>query len=154
MSQHYSRRQKSSTEDKEPTPAKHIKKGFSAFQKTVALIGSILSIIVASITITNALKGSSATKPTDKSTTTVVIKEGNKGNNSKTDTSASSAYSDDTDNDSGTVNNTYNDDANTTYSSSSDTTYSYSSDDSQSDSTQNSAATSDDTASSATEATE
>ncbi len=151
MSQHYSRRQKTSTEDKEPTPAKHIKKGFSAFQKTVALIGSILSIIVASITITNALKGSSATKPTDKSTTTVVIKG---GNNSKTDTSASSAYSDDTDNDSGTVNNTYNDDANTTYSSSSDTTYNYSSDDSQSDSTQSSAATSDDTASSATEATE
>ena len=56
MSQHYSRRQKSSTEDKEPTPAKHIKKVFS-LSKTVALIGSILSIIVASITITNALKG-------------------------------------------------------------------------------------------------
>ena len=76
MSQHYSRRQKSSTEDKEPTPAKHIKRFFS-LSKTVALIGSILSIIVASITITNALKGSSATKPTDKSTTTVVIKGGN-----------------------------------------------------------------------------
>ena len=80
MSQHYSRSQKSSKKDKEQVPSKHIKKGFSAFQKTIALIGSILSIIVASITITNALKGSSSQKPTDKSTTTVVIKEGNKSN--------------------------------------------------------------------------
>lgn len=56
MSQHYSRRQKSSKKDKEQAPSKHIKKGFSALQKTIALIGSILSIIVASITINNALK--------------------------------------------------------------------------------------------------
>ena len=54
MSQHYSRRQKSSKKDKEQAPSKHIKKGFSALQKTIALIGSILSIIVASITINNA----------------------------------------------------------------------------------------------------
>ena len=107
MSQHYSRRQKSSKKDKEQAPSKHIKKGFSALQKTIALIGSILSIIVASITINNALKGSSSQKPTDKSTTTVVIKEGNKGNNSKTDTSASTTYSS-----SAANNSVYNDDAN------------------------------------------
>ena len=73
MSQKYSRRQKSSSKnDKSAAPTKHIKTGFSALQKTVALIGSILSIIVASITISNALKGSNS-KTTDKSTTTTTV---------------------------------------------------------------------------------
>ena len=103
MSQKYSRRQKSSSKnDKSAAPTKHIKTGFSALQKTVALIGSILSIIVASITISNALKGSNS-KTTDKSTTTttVIIKESD--SDSKTDTSASTTYSS-----SASANNNYN----------------------------------------------
>ncbi|WP_353889196.1 DUF6556 family protein, partial [uncultured Streptococcus sp.] len=59
MSQHYSRRQKSSKKDKEQAPSNHIKKAFSALQKKIALKGYILTIIVASITINNALKGTS-----------------------------------------------------------------------------------------------
>ena len=150
MSQHYSRSQKSSKKDKEQAPSKHIKKGFSAFQKTIALIGSILSIIVASITITNALKGSSSQKPTDKSTATVVIKEGNKSNNNKTDTSASTTYSS-----SAANNSVYNSDTNSnnaTYDSSSDsTTYSSSADTTQDNTQTSSQATSDTTAESVTE---
>lgn len=98
MSQNYSRRQKSSQNKTTNTPKKHIKKGFSAFQKTIALIGSILSIIVASITISSALKGSH-TKKSDSSTktTTVIVKKtDNKSDDkgSKTDTSSTtqSAY--------------------------------------------------------------
>lgn len=58
MSKGYSRQQKKSTKtntDSTQSPAKHIKTGFSALQKTIALVGSVLSIIVASITITNAI---------------------------------------------------------------------------------------------------
>ncbi|WP_373995543.1 DUF6556 family protein, partial [Streptococcus agalactiae] len=53
MSKGYSRQQKKSTKintDSTQSPAKHIKTGFSALQKTIALVGSVLSIIVASIT--------------------------------------------------------------------------------------------------------
>ena len=75
MPQHYSRREHLETkkEEKSATPTKHIKTGFSALQKTVALVGSILSIIVASITINNALNSSSSSKTKHKSTTTTTV---------------------------------------------------------------------------------
>ena len=85
MSKQYSRQQKQSPKN----PSHHIKTGFSAFQKTIALIGSILSIIVASFTIKNAISGSS-TKSSDSttSTTQVIIKEqsaDSSGTDSQTD---------------------------------------------------------------------
>ena len=50
--ENYSRRNKISTTKEEKTPTRHhIKKGLSAFQKTLATIGSILGIITATITI-------------------------------------------------------------------------------------------------------
>ena len=71
MSQHYSRRQKSSTEDKEPT-RQNIKKVFS-LSKTVALIGLFLVSLWQVLRLLMLLKGHQPS-PTDKSTTTVVIK--------------------------------------------------------------------------------
>ena len=50
--ENYSRKNKTSTTKEEKTPTRHhIKKGLSAFQKTLATIGSILGIITATITI-------------------------------------------------------------------------------------------------------
>ncbi|MEW4353942.1 DUF6556 family protein [Streptococcus pneumoniae] len=49
----YSRKQKK-TETKILPKKQHIEKGFTTLQKTIALIGSILSLITASITIHNA----------------------------------------------------------------------------------------------------
>ncbi len=54
MSSRYSRQQKPRKSGGVPT--EHIKTGFTAFQKSIALIGSILSIIVATITISRALQ--------------------------------------------------------------------------------------------------
>lgn len=62
MSSHYSRQQKPRKSGGVPT--QHIKTGFTAFQKSIALIGSILSIIVATITITRALQPAPDTKLT------------------------------------------------------------------------------------------
>ena len=90
MSEHYSRQDKNAKKSSQSLekPTKHIKTGFSALQKTVALVGSILSIIVASITINNAMNGSKTKASSDTSTTkTVVIKE--KDTNSNTTTSSS-----------------------------------------------------------------
>ena len=55
MSENYSRRNHSSKEEKKSAPkvTKHVTKGFTVFQKVLTVIGTILSIIVASITIMN-----------------------------------------------------------------------------------------------------
>lgn len=74
MSSNYSRQNKSTTK-KLPKPAKHLKTGLTAFQKTLAFIGSILSIVVASITISRALHPESNQKskdPTPQSTSTII----------------------------------------------------------------------------------
>ena len=49
-----------------------LKKGFTATQKTVAFLGSILSLIVASFTVNNLISGK-PTKPTDGQTTSTSI---------------------------------------------------------------------------------
>ncbi|MGT2934907.1 DUF6556 family protein [Streptococcus castoreus] len=74
MSSNYSRQQKSSKSGGVPT--KHIKTGFTALQKFIALIGSILSIIVATITITRTLQPSSDSTSghSSKESTSTVIK--------------------------------------------------------------------------------
>ncbi|TWT12095.1 DUF6556 family protein [Streptococcus sp. sy004] len=71
MTTQYSRKEKQ-RHAKTIEPTKHIKTGFTALQKTLALIGSVLSIIVASITINNALNANK-TKPETEQTTTTVI---------------------------------------------------------------------------------
>lgn len=70
MTSKYSRQNKYQQKKVEPT--KHIKTGFSALQKTIALIGSILSIIVASLTINNALNKQNKTEASETKTTTVI----------------------------------------------------------------------------------
>ncbi|MGT2926325.1 DUF6556 family protein [Streptococcus cuniculipharyngis] len=64
MTSQYSRKAKKDRKSATP-PTVHIKTGFSALQKTIALIGSILSIIVASITINNALNNKNKVEPTN-----------------------------------------------------------------------------------------
>ncbi|HEP1443067.1 TBC1 domain family member 8B [Streptococcus pyogenes] len=91
MSSHYSRQQKPRKSGGVPT--EHIKTGFTAFQKSIALIGSILSIIVATITITRALQPvpdkTSNDTPKESSNTIVKIieKESSQGNQNHTGTS-------------------------------------------------------------------
>ena len=55
MSENYSRRNHSSKEEKKSAPmvTEHVTKGVTAFQKVLTAVGTILSIIVASITIMN-----------------------------------------------------------------------------------------------------
>ena len=75
MSQ-YSRKEKVKSQ---PSATEHVKTGFTALQKTVALIGSILSIVVASLTINNALNNSKDKDKADNDTpkTTIIQKESN-----------------------------------------------------------------------------
>lgn len=77
MTKQYSRKDKQK-QTKSLEPTKHIKTGFTALQKTLALIGSILSIIVASITINNALNANKP-KPTTNEVNTPIIQQ-NQGN--------------------------------------------------------------------------
>lgn len=90
MSKGYSRQQKKSTKtntDSTQSPAKHIKTGFSALQKTIALVGSVLSIIVASITITNAINNHKDSSKTDSSTSkTVIIRESGQNSSNQVST--------------------------------------------------------------------
>ena len=55
MSENYSRRNHTSNEESKSSPkvTEHVSKGFTAFQKVLTAVGTILSIIVASITIMN-----------------------------------------------------------------------------------------------------
>lgn len=73
MSQ-YSRTQKSNNNPKE-IPVKQIKTGFSALQKTLALMATVLSIIVASITITRFLN-ENKTDSSDPSSTVIYLDNG------------------------------------------------------------------------------
>ncbi|PZO96253.1 DUF6556 family protein [Streptococcus halichoeri] len=69
MSNQYSRQSKNPNND----PSKHIKTGFTALQKMIALIGGILSIIVATITISKNLHPSDDTKKTDNGTSSSTV---------------------------------------------------------------------------------
>ena len=74
----YSRQSKRSNKDSQETgkASHHIKKGLSAFQKTLTLIGSMLGIITATITISNAMKSNEQKKAdTSPVTQTTIIKE-------------------------------------------------------------------------------
>ena len=74
----YSRQNKKSNKDSQESgkASHHIKKGLSAFQKTLTLIGSMLGIITATITISNAMKSNEQKKAdTSPVTQTTIIKE-------------------------------------------------------------------------------
>ena len=74
----YSRQNKETNKDSQETgkASHHIKKGLSAFQKTLTLIGSMLGIITATITISNAMKSNEQKKAdTSPVTQTTIIKE-------------------------------------------------------------------------------
>ena len=75
--ENYSRKNKISPTKEEKTPTRHhIKKGFSAFQKALATIGSILGIITDTITIMTFMNNKSSNKPKSSQTTqTTIIKE-------------------------------------------------------------------------------
>ncbi|MCL6221625.1 hypothetical protein ML603_03735 [Streptococcus dysgalactiae subsp. equisimilis] len=94
MSSHYSRQQKPRKSGGVPT--QHIKTGFTAFQKSIALIGSILSIIVATITITRALQPAPDTKTdnTSKESSNTIVKiiekDSSQANQTHTDSSENS----------------------------------------------------------------
>lgn len=80
MSENYSRRNHSSKEEKKSAPkvTEHVTKGFTAFQKVLTAVGTILSIIVASITIMNFTASKNKdTSDSSANQSTVVIKEGN-----------------------------------------------------------------------------
>ncbi|BCK47435.1 DUF6556 family protein [Streptococcus dysgalactiae subsp. equisimilis] len=94
MSSHYSRQQKPRKSGGVPT--QHIKTGFTAFQKSIALIGSILSIIVATITITRALqpapdtKTDNISKESSNTIVKIIEKDSSQGNQTHTDSSENS----------------------------------------------------------------
>ena len=74
----YSRQNKKTNKDslESGKASHHIKKGLSAFQKTLTLIGSMLGIITATITISNAMKSNEQKKAdTSPVTQTTIIKE-------------------------------------------------------------------------------
>ena len=74
----YSRQNKKTNKDSQESgkASHHIKKGLSAFQKTLTLIGSMLGIITATITVSNAMKSNEQKKAdTSPVTQTTIIKE-------------------------------------------------------------------------------
>ncbi|EHI69730.1 DUF6556 family protein [Streptococcus ictaluri] len=89
MSSQYSRQQKPKKTSVDPK--KHLQTGFTALQKSIALIGSILSIVVATITITRALNPAPESKKEDSGTsssnTIVKIIEKESSQTSKPETS-------------------------------------------------------------------
>ncbi|WP_438477693.1 DUF6556 family protein [Streptococcus pluranimalium] len=96
MSQQYSRKSKQTGQKEKRRPTEHIKYGLTAFQKTLALVGSILSIIVASITITNYLHSKGTSNEDKSSSSTIVIENnGGQGASNATDTENSSNSSSD-----------------------------------------------------------
>ena len=98
MSENYSRRNHSSKEEKKSAPnvTEHVTKGFTAFQKVLTAVGTILSIIVASITIMNFTASKNKdTSDSSANQSTVVIKEGN--NKTQESSATSSSYGNATD---------------------------------------------------------
>ena len=78
MANNYSRRQQPNKKPKGQNrrrPTEHIKTGFSALQKTVAITAGILGIITALITINNYRNGNSNKKDTTSKTTIIKEKE-------------------------------------------------------------------------------
>ena len=76
--ENYSRSNKNKTKSSKKPTKQHIKTGLSAFQKTIATVASILSIIIASITIMNLTGHKDEKSKTDTSSstaTTTIIKE-------------------------------------------------------------------------------
>ena len=119
MSENYSRRNHSSKEEKKSAPkvTEHVTKGFTAFQKVLTAVGTILSIIVASITIMNFTASKNKdTSDSSANQSTVVIKEGN--NKTQESSAASSSYGNATDSETQTSSQA----ETNTYSSSADTT--------------------------------
>ena len=120
MSENYSRRNHTSNEESKSSPkvTEHVSKGFTAFQKVLTAVGTILSIIVASITIMNFTSSNKDKDTSDSSAnqSTVVIKEGN--NKTQESSVASSSYGNATDSETETSSQA----GNNTYSSSADTT--------------------------------
>lgn len=119
MSENYSRRNHSSKEEKKSAPkvTEHVTKGFTAFQKVLTVVGTILSIIVASITIMNFTASKNKdTSDSSANQSTVVIKEGN--NKTQESSVASSSYGNATDSETETSSQA----GTNTYSSSADTT--------------------------------
>lgn len=92
MSSYYSRQKKSKTPVK-IAPTKQIKTGLTALQKLTALVGSILSIIVATLTISRYLNPTADNPKSDSSntpTSTIVkIIEKDSSNSSKTESDPS-----------------------------------------------------------------
>lgn len=79
---------------KKPNAIDHVKTGFSATQKILTLIGTVLSVIVACITISNATSKKSDT-PKSSTAVTTVIKEKEvpkPATNTDTSTPASSSH--------------------------------------------------------------
>lgn len=119
MSENYSRRNHSSKEEKKSAPmvTEHVTKGFTAFQKVLTAVGTILSIIVASITIMNFTASKNKdTSDSSANQSTVVIKEGN--NKTQESSATSSSYGNATDSETETSSQA----GTNTYSSSADTT--------------------------------
>lgn len=122
MSEKYSRRSQQNESKNGPKPKEHIKHGLSALQKTIALIGSILSIIVASITISKAF-GNNEQKDTNTSQSTTTTQHYQSQNQDRDQSQASSQASSSYQGSENTQNST-----NTTTSSSQSNTSSSSSD--------------------------
>lgn len=101
MSQSYSRKSKQRTSTERRRPSEHLKSGLTAFQKTLAFIGSILSIVVATITITNYVNGKKANTDVKSPSSTVIIDRSNgqseTNTNTESQTSASSAQTNQSD---------------------------------------------------------
>lgn len=117
MSENYSRRNQSKTV--KPT-SKHLQSGFTALQKTLALVGSILSIIVASLTISKAFNHSSEESKTSQTSgsTTIIVQKEQSSSNSQTTTENQSSNSaseyDNSDPEDSSSSSVTNDDASTT----------------------------------------
>lgn len=88
MSQRYSRKAKQTASTPKRRPTEHLKRGLTAFQKTLAFVGSILSVVVATITITNYVNSKKGTTD-DKTSPSTIIIHSNNGQAESTNTSQS-----------------------------------------------------------------
>ena len=92
----YSRKEKNNSTSNRKPASQHIKTGFSALQKTIATIASLLSIVIACFTIMNLMNNNDSKSKADtgnSTTTTTIIKEVEKESTSvsSTPTETSSA---------------------------------------------------------------
>ncbi|MFM1544587.1 hypothetical protein D3842_03355 [Streptococcus mutans] len=97
MANNYSRRQQPTKKTKGTSrkrPTEHIKTGFSALQKSVAIIAGILGIITALITINNYRNSSHNDKKDSTSKTTIIKEKEVDDSNSNNNTANSQAEND------------------------------------------------------------